>query len=629
MATRRIAAIVLPQLACELVRQRGAGGPGGSQPDAASRTPLGVILEPGDLLSAPGEGASGRPGDDVQATALLDVVDDEARRYGVRPGQRVTEAAALVAGLVVQRVTYGELDAALGRVAEVALALGGPAAIRLGLEGGETGRSSRAKKAEEPRREQGAAPFDTVWLDITGSAHLIGGEAAVIDELVQRIGALGHRVRVAIADGPRLAQALARWGGITIAPEGRGGQALATLPVRALPIDADTASWLVRLGVLLVGDLTRLIGRPGRKGAKPTRENGSPGPQIEIPGTRPEGPANSGRAAAAARLGKRAAEVLDLIDGRDPTPLIPYAAPRTISEDASFEDGVESTEALLFVLRGMTSRAAARLAARGEACLEMEVSIFYDRAIARLRLADSSSSFAAEPRAEHGVTGDDQALRFRVELPAPLAREGDLLRALRAKLERLELAAPAVALRLVLPRMTPAPQIQLDLSRDVPVNPDALPALLAELSAEIGADRVGVLAVATAHRPEARSTLVPAGKDRKSPSTSPGAILLAGAEPTRLLPVPIPLGRVARGDVVAVSNQLYAIERRNFAMRLDAVEWWTFSPISRDYSWAWLATGSPGREPSPGQRLPLSTCGEALIFVDRTTGEGFLQGWRE
>ncbi|MEO7327486.1 MAG: DNA polymerase Y family protein, partial [Minicystis sp.] len=111
---KRIVAVVLSRLACEIARQK-LGKQGGGK----SGAPLGVILE---------QGGAGEP---TLATTVLDVVDDEARRLGVRPGQKVVEATALAAQLGVHRVTYDELDTALGRVAEVALAFAPTAAIRL------------------------------------------------------------------------------------------------------------------------------------------------------------------------------------------------------------------------------------------------------------------------------------------------------------------------------------------------------------------------------------------------------------------------------------------------------------------------------------------------------------------
>ncbi|WP_437591915.1 DinB/UmuC family translesion DNA polymerase [Sorangium sp. So ce1000] len=622
MAVRRIVAIVLPQLACELVKQRGPVSPSG-------KAPLAVILggeeERGAALAP-------RPEREPQApAAVIDVVDDEARRYGVRPGQKVVEAAALVAHLAIHRVTFAEIDAALGRVAEVALGLGATAAIQLGEQGASrvgaarsgAPRASRApeRTASEARSPWGDGPYDTVWLDITGASHLVGGEEALLGELGERVAALGHRARLAIADGPRLAQALARFGAhaeggggaeAPIAPPGKGAQAIGPLPVQALPVEREVASFLVRLGVLRVEDLARL-------------------PRAEV----------------AARLGPRTAEVMELLAGRDPVPLLPFEVPRLIEEEVLFDEPVESAESLLFVLRGMTSRIASRLAARGEACGRLNVAIAYDRSIARLRLGDREDDGASA-----ALLGDEErgpSLRFHVDMPVPLSDAGDLLRPLKAKLERIELAAPAVGVHVIASRITRARRVQLDLSRDRSVDPDSLPALLAELSAEIGAERVGILEVADAHRPEARSRLVPAsgeaaaarapaaGRARAAAEQAGGADAPA-LEPARLLAQPIPLGRVGRGAIVAVDRHLYAIERLSFVMRIDAVEWWTPTPASRDYARAWLVSGSPSGRAAParlGELRPprdgasASSCGEAWIYVDRSTGEAFLQGWCE
>ncbi|WP_437289730.1 DinB/UmuC family translesion DNA polymerase [Sorangium sp. So ce406] len=624
MAVRRIVAIVLPQLACELVKQRGPVSPSG-------KAPLAVIIggdeERRAALAARSEREPPAP------VAVIDVVDDEARRYGVRPGQKVVEAAALVAHLAIHRVTFAEIDAALGRVAEVALGLGATASIQLGEQGATqragAPRPSRAGRAGEraasaARSPWGDGPYDTVWLDITGASHLVGGEEALLDELGERVAALGHRARLAIADGPRIAQALARFGAhasdggrgaeAPIAPPGKGAQAIGPLPVQALPVEREVASFLVRLGVLRVEDLARL-------------------PRAQV----------------AARLGPRTTEVMELLAGRDPVPLLPYEVPRLIEEEVLFDEPVENAESLLFVLRGMTSRIASRLAARGEACGRLNVAIAYDRSIARLRLGDREDDDAA-------LLEDDErgpSLRFHVDMPVPLSDAGDLLRPIKAKLERIELAAPAVGVHLIASRIARARQVQLDLSRDRSVDPDSLPALLAELSAEIGAERVGVLEIADAHRPEARSRLVPVEDDAamarpSAASRARGAAERSAAEqagsaegaeqpapePARLLAQPIPLGRVGRGAIVAVDRHLYAIERLSFVMRIDAVEWWTPTPASRDYARAWLVSGAPsGRAPGrlgelrPRDGASSSSCGEAWIYVDRATGEAFLQGW--
>ncbi|MFO0619722.1 MAG: DNA polymerase Y family protein, partial [Polyangiaceae bacterium] len=172
-------------------------------------------------------------------------------------------------------------------------------------------------------------------------------------------------------------------------------------------------------------------------------------------------------------------------------------------------------------------------------------------------------------------------------------------------------------------RIVDAPHVQLDLSRDEAVRPDALPALLAELSADIGDENVGVLAIVDTHRPEARSKLsAPAGVSTGKPRRA--ALEEDSREPTRLLPAPIPLcsgkeGSIAIGSTVFVGHATFEIVRVAFDRRLDGIEWWSRSGVSRDYVNVWLAPLS-GR-PADGRSIA-----EGWAYVDRATGEVFLHG---
>src|SRR5215211_4737818 len=58
----------------------------------------------------------------------------------------------------------------------------------------------------------GMQPPDGLILDISGCAHLFGGEAALCNDLVRRLNAQGLHVRAAIADTVGCAWALARYG---------------------------------------------------------------------------------------------------------------------------------------------------------------------------------------------------------------------------------------------------------------------------------------------------------------------------------------------------------------------------------------------------------------------------------
>ena len=53
--------------------------------------------------------------------------------------------------------------------------------------------------------------FEGLILDMTGAAHLFGGERALLSDLGERLKAAGIPARLAIADTPAAAWALARF----------------------------------------------------------------------------------------------------------------------------------------------------------------------------------------------------------------------------------------------------------------------------------------------------------------------------------------------------------------------------------------------------------------------------------
>jgi protein ImuB len=99
-----------------------------------------------------------------------------------------------------------------------------------------------------------------LWLDVTGCAHLFGGEAALLRDLLTRLGRQGFVACAGLADTPGAAWALARYGaeGNRIAPEGALREALASLPVAALRLASADADGLARLGFRHIGDLYAL-----------------------------------------------------------------------------------------------------------------------------------------------------------------------------------------------------------------------------------------------------------------------------------------------------------------------------------------------------------------------------------
>src|SRR5690606_33915564 len=95
-------------------------------------------------------------------------------------------------------------------------------------------------------------PPDGVMLDVTGVAHLWGGEDGLLDDLFARLGgAAVTGLRAAVADTPAAAWGLARFhpAGRIIIPPGAQRAALDSLPVAALRLSAAAAEGLDAVGL--------------------------------------------------------------------------------------------------------------------------------------------------------------------------------------------------------------------------------------------------------------------------------------------------------------------------------------------------------------------------------------------
>jgi protein ImuB len=476
---RRIACIALPEIRLEVVPVEPHAPPG----------PVAVVV------ARPG--ASVKTERDILGNTRLDVVSPAARALGVKVGFTVAAARAKCADLRVRVVPEGAVQAALARLAEAALAFGPATAFDV--------------------------TQDVVWVDVGGCAHLHGSERALAQALEARVESLGHKCRVAVANGPRLSAAVARFAvsrrpGPLVVPAGSEAAAMRGLPVAALALDADTALWLQNLGMAKCGDLQKL----------PRRSFGT-------------------------RLGARAHDVMQLLDGEDRAPLDPYRPPEVPEERVELEWGASSVEALAFVLKTLCDRLAARLQGRAMGAARLELVLSLDRSLCQ---------------------GASHLCALAVTLPVPLARAADLLAVVRSRLEHHTLVAPALQVTL---RATELSRLQgrtLDLLEPEPVADRALPRLVAELSAELGADRVGVLELVDTWSPDARTRLAPFGA---RPVIPRHALVTSALEPTRLAsPRPVELQ-----DVTLLAPPV----------RVEGLEWWRRPAQRRDLVAAWLRAG--------------------------------------
>ncbi|HEK22070.1 MAG TPA: DNA polymerase Y family protein [Bacteroidetes bacterium] len=93
-------------------------------------------------------------------------------------------------------------------------------------------------------------PPDGLLLDVTGCTHLKGGEKAYLQEIAQRLKAIGYDIRPSIADTIGTAWGVARCAASgLIVPEGTHRNALMALPPSALRLPMDQLLKLRNLGL--------------------------------------------------------------------------------------------------------------------------------------------------------------------------------------------------------------------------------------------------------------------------------------------------------------------------------------------------------------------------------------------
>jgi len=512
---KRFVAIALFRLRVELAREAELAplARRGLDPTSAARAPLAVVVA--------------RPGGSVKEEASLlgntrlDELSPEAWALGVRPGATIAAARARASELRVRVVHVHAVDARLASIAEAALAFGPTVAYQ-------------AHDAERAHPRLG----DVVWIDVTGSSHLFGGEAALGDAIAAQVRGLGHACRVAIASGPRITAAIARYArddearpakparddgaprGARVVPAEETRRAVGALPVAALPIDDGTIRWLDKLGVRDVEGVRRL-------------------PRSAL-GTR-----------LGAACGAFLPRLLELVDGVDATPLVPHVPPEIPEERAEIEYGIEGSEALLFVAKATADRLAARLHARAMATARLEMILELDRA-----LTDTPRSVLV------------------LALASPVHAASELFAVLRARVEAHEVDAPIRAVVLRATELVPRRFTPRDLFVPEARAARALPGLTAELVADLGEDRVGVLEIVSTWVPERRAKLVPYASRARAKARD-GDLVSSGVEPTRLLPAPVSKERMRPSG-----------ERRLVA-RFEGIEWWRDGPAVSDVVVEW------------------------------------------
>lgn len=409
---------------------------------------------------------------------------------------------------------------------------------------------------------------DALVVDLTGCAHLFGGEEALLAQVADDCADLGLTVRAGIADTVGAAWALARFAGgpdtaqsntplsgtrtgdaiaqeahatrsrahprrrapdttttapvTLIAPSGRLRQVLAPLPLAALRLDARTVEGLSRLGLRRIEDIATLP-----------------------------------RAALTRRFGAHVLRRLDQALGLEPEPVTPAGAPLHFAARLSLPDPIGLLPDVEAGVDRLLHALCTRLQSRG-------------RGARRVRL----QAFCTDGRIERAEVGLARA-----------ADQPDRIRPLLwQKLEGIDAGFGIDMLRLEAVETEPLTPIQhrghLDAGAAAAArqtSDEALPDLIGKLGARLGAESVTRLHPGASHIPEKATVVLQAAWSAPHPAPWPDA----------RAPRPILIFRpeavmAPEGDPTPPAR--FRWRRRDMALRVAtgperiAPEWWLDDP---------------------------------------------------
>jgi protein ImuB len=435
----------------------------------------------------------------------LAAVDAAAERFGLRPGMALAEARAMYPEVAVVAEDRARDQKLLEDMADWCQLYTPLTAVE--------------------------APAG-ILLDITGCAHLFGGEQRLVDDLAQRMMGFGFTGRIAVAATIGAACAAARFSATTIIKTGAERDFLAPLPVAALRLPTGMLTALTRVGLKRIGEI------------------------IDLP-----------RAPLAARFGATLLRQLDRALGHAPEPLnlrlpvAPYVAEQRFAEPIAREEDV------LAVTERLAARLKTLLERRGEGARCVELALFRTDGVVRRMTVSTSRPVreACEIRALFSERLAALADAFDPGFGFDLARLGVLV------------GEPS-----------PPEQINFDHNEDS----GDLDRLVDRLSARLGTDRVARLLAPDRHLPEFAAIRVPAqmglGKD-------PGwkafrefrSVVDLCPRPPRLLSKPEPIEAIADvpdGPPVRFRwrRALHEVIAADGPERMEC-DWWNEEGPARDY----------------------------------------------
>jgi len=347
-----------------------------------------------------------------------------AREQGVRAGAMLTDARAVCPGLAV--------------------APGDPAGDLAFLE-------RLALWAQRWGPWSALDPPDGVLVDVTGVAHLYGGEEALLTDAAARLSARGLTVRLALASTAGAAWALSHYG-----PEQaihHPGDSLDHLPIAALRLDPAVQLVLRRLGLKRVGELSGVA-----RDALARRFR-------------------TVRAPAANPLVR-----LDQLAGRVPEPLLPVQAKPIPLVQRRLAEPIRHRSLLDRVVEDLTEDLVRCLEGQGQGARRLELALW---------------------------KVDGEVLVRKLELAEASRAAAHLVRLFAAKLDDLDAGFGIELARLAAPWCQPLTLSQRDLEAAAELHGTSLAACIDRLSVRLGVEAVRRPELHASHWPERAQRWVP------------------------------------------------------------------------------------------------------------------------
>jgi len=363
----------------------------------------------------------------------LSALDRKATALGLSVGQPLANARAMLPELKVMAANDGADHKLLERIADWC------------------DRFTPFVALEPPR---------VLLLDVTGAAHLFGGERALLASILATLRKQGFAVRGALAGTAMAARACARYrDGMVVAP-GAEMETTAPLPIEALFLDPVTTHAFRRAGLKTVGQV-----------------------------------AHRGRRELTARFGSAMVFTLETALGKTEKPISPRNPVPAYSAERNFPEPVATEEIIRTTLVSLAETLAEALEKRGEGVRRLEAAFFRaDGAVTRIAVETGS------PTREPAII--ERLFREKLDALADPLDPGFGFDLIRLSASRTQMCETALA------------DFNADLNAEREIR-----FLVDRLSARFGAHRVLAFQPNDTHIPEAAGLAIPAQELRQTKST--------------------------------------------------------------------------------------------------------------